>query len=152
MKTCPMKFLLYFLMTIVVWNCRTSQEDELSQTKNRLNQALADIDSLTNMQDLKGHLVHIVFLKLKTKNDVDDVLHKLEKLNDISVVHNFLSGPFENLNDQRALLQYDLVMQMTFANIEDYNQYQYHPMHLKLREDIKPLLSAPPSTYDYIIN
>ena len=59
-------------------------------------------------------------------------------------------GPFEELGDTRALSQYGLFMQMSFANKAAYEVYQKHPTHLALRENTGQFMAGPPVTYDFM--
>ena len=74
---------------------------------------------------------------------------KLQKLDDIEVVNDFEVGSFANLNDPRAMSDFELVMQMSFESEADYRKYQSHPHHLQLKKEIGGFLNGPPVTYDY---
>ena len=67
----------------------------------------------------------------------------------IKEVMDFEVGPFENLGDSRALSNYSILMQMSFATIAAYKRYQEHPLHSALKENTSPFLAGPPATYDF---
>lgn len=101
-------------------------------------------------EKLSGQLAHIVLFKLKSDADTSVLVAEIKKLEGIKVVKNLTVGIFENLNDERALDEYTVAMEMFFNNKDDYHTYQADPIHLALKERAKPLLAAPPATYDYL--
>ncbi|MEM6378993.1 MAG: Dabb family protein, partial [Bacteroidota bacterium] len=99
--------------------------------------------------DTIPRLVHMVFLTLQPDTDRPAFINQLKTLTAIDEVRDFQVGPYQNLGDPRALQQYDLVMQMQFADTLAYQVYQQHPVHLQLKDIIKPSLAGPPATYDF---
>lgn len=100
-------------------------------------------------------LVHLVLLDLK--DDLDEIqmnklLQAIQDLEKIDVLQRLEIGAFTDLDDPRALSQYELIFSMAFKNKKDYDQYQKHPLHLELKKIAGPLLSAAPATYDYSLN
>jgi stress responsive alpha/beta barrel protein len=94
-------------------------------------------------------LVHIVLLKVKENVDSKKLIEEIEKLNGIPGLINLEVGTFKDLGDTRALSAYSIIIQMRFENEKDYQTYQQHPIHLRLKENTKSYLASPPSTYDY---
>ena len=97
----------------------------------------------------KKRLVHLVWFKMKEGFDHDAFVKKLQKLDDIEVVNDFEVGNFANLEDPRAMSDFELVLQMSFESEADYRKYQSHPLHLQLKKEIGGFLNGPPVTYDY---
>jgi len=127
-----------------------STPGELSKIKDELNTAKSTIENLKSQIEPEGNLVHIVFFKTKPKADLAALGRAIKKLEGIEVVKDLQYGAFENLEDQRALSNYTMMMEMSFDNKSDYQTYQKHAIHLKLKEEVKSFLAAPPATYDYI--
>ena len=104
----------------------------------------------TSLSGTKAYpLVHIVFFKLKEGTDVDSLIYEIKKIEKIPGLKNLEVGQFKDLDDVRALSEYQVMMQMRFANRADYHIYQKHPLHLSLQENAKAYLAGPPVTYDY---
>jgi len=95
-------------------------------------------------------LVHVVYFELKKAETRDILIKEIKKLQAIEVVHNLEIGTFTDLGDERALSQYDLMMQMDFKNKKEYEIYKSHPLHLELKKVTMSLLAGPPATYDYL--
>ena len=60
-------------------------------------------------------------------------------------------GIFKDMNDSRALSNYEVAFQMNFANEAAYKAYQSHPLHIALKEKIGVYLDGQPATYDFIL-
>ncbi len=95
-------------------------------------------------------LVHTVYFEVEEVH-CQALIEALYSVSAITQVHDLKVGTFKDLGDQRALKDYDVVMQMQFKDEQAYQSYQAHPVHLKLKKDLKPILSAPPATHDFII-
>ncbi len=95
-------------------------------------------------------LVHTVYFTLEPANSAQ-LIKTLESVKNIEEVHHLKIGAFTDLGDKRALKDYNVVMQMQFENIQAYEAYQSHPIHMQLKKDVKPLLKAPPATHDFMI-
>ncbi len=147
---------LVCIFTLLVWvacsnpGANTLVQEELTKVKTELATAKQNIESLKSQIEPEGELVHIVFFDLKADANADALTAEIKKLEGIEVVKDLQVGPFENLGDQRALSDYDMMMEMSFDNKSDYRTYQAHPIHLALKESAKAFLAAPPATYDYI--
>lgn len=95
-------------------------------------------------------LVHIVLFDVK-EGMSDALIKELERMDQIESVHHLKVGKFEDLNDKRAMAEYDLIMQMQFLDEASYRQYQNHPLHLSLKKVASQMLEKAPTSYDYTI-
>lgn len=146
-----MKSTLSILLIFCLASCSNSAlQKEMDKVKSELKLAKATIEDIKIQIEPEGKLVHFVFFKLKPDTDELALIEEIKKLESIEVVKDLQVGPFENLDDDRALDQFGLVMEMSFDNADTYKVYQTHPIHLALREKAKPFLAGPPATYDYI--
>ncbi|MEM9822283.1 MAG: Dabb family protein [Bacteroidota bacterium] len=146
-----MKKMVYLLPLLFSLACsNTNVQEELEQAYKDLAAARATNEYLKAQMEPEGELVHVVFFKLKTDNDPASHIAAIKKLEAIEVVNDLQVGSFKDLDDARALSTYDLMMEMSFATVEDYQTYQAHPIHLALKEMAKSVLAAPPATYDYL--
>ena len=147
---------LSFLVFCSLFACSNSAlEAALKTTKDALASAKTDLQKAnqeiaTLKQADTGKLVHVVFFKVKPNADVSAVIAAIKKVQQIPIVQDLEVGTFEDLGDDRALSDYNLVMEMTFDNKAAYEKYQQHPIHLGLKESIGPFLAGPPATYDFI--
>lgn len=99
--------------------------------------------------------VHLVFFDLVDSLDsgqITSFLDALEGLREIEQVNGFFAGPHLNVDDKRAMKQFDICMQMRFNSKEEYKHYQSDPRHLALKKTVAPFLKSSPRTYDYTIN
>ena len=145
-----MKYLLFFPILIFASCSDSAIKKELSKAKNELDAAKKTIENLKAQIEPEGNLVHVVFLKVKPNADQSALIAEIKKLKNIDEVMDLEFGPFENLGDARALSEYSMMMQMSFADSAAYQNYQKHPIHLALRENTKQFLAGPPATYDFI--
>ena len=146
-----MKYLLLIPALCMFIGCSNPQlEKEVEALKKELSEAEAAIVELNSQTTQEGELVHMVFLKVKPDTDQAALMDEMKKLAEIEGVQDFAVGPFENLGDARALSEYALVMEMSFADSAAYGVYQKHPTHLNLRENLGQYLAGPPATFDYI--
>lgn len=98
-------------------------------------------------------LVHIVLFKLKTSMSEDDLAYlekEIWKMSSINVVQNLQVGHFEDLEDNRAMDDYQMIMYMEFKNRDDYLVYKNHAKHQLLKDRCKDFLAGVPRTYDYL--
>lgn len=144
-----MKFYTLFFSLLFLVSCSNSAlEQELTDTKEKLAKAEAALNANVNNDD-KGALVHMVYFKLKPEADRVKLIKAINQLKEIEVLHNLEIGTFEDLGDQRALSDYQMMMSMEFKNEADYKIYQAHPTHLTLKKGLKMFLAGSPATYDY---
>ena len=97
-------------------------------------------------------ITHVVWLDLKDdldKSKYQLLVKELKQLSVIEQVHDLEIGGFHNLNDPRAMSEYEVVMSMRFVSQDEYETYQQHPKHLKLKKSIKKYIRSAPVTYDY---
>lgn len=147
-------FLFIGLTFVGFQSCTTTKDD------NQLISLQHQIDSLQSLLESKpiispsGKIKHLVLLDLKDGLSTQEratVLDAIENLVNIKSVENLQFGFFKDLNDDRALKDFELIMQMEFQNPEQYKIYQAHPIHLELKKALGSLLAGPPVTYDFTI-
>lgn len=147
-------FLTILLLISISASCQNSNpqlEKELSETKARLEAAKSALEKKTTTTETS--LVHEVYFNLKddlTPDQIDQVHQAILQLKDIPVVHNLVVGDFKNLNDPRALSDYEIKISMEFMDEKEYSKYQVHPVHLALKKSIAGILAMPPATYDFV--
>lgn len=126
----------------------------LAETQVALQQAkqqIAELQSAANEEE--GGLVHFVFFKVKkdlSATEREDLMKILETLGTIEQVQDLEIGEFEDLGDERALSDYNMIMTMRFDNQADYEIYQKDERHLKGRKDSGKYMAGPPATYDFM--
>jgi len=136
-------FLTLLLLNFIAVSCNQNNSAADAELDNR------DVNSADES------FSHIVFFDLKDSldnNDVDFFLDELNSLKSIEQLHSFSAGSFLDMDDVRALSNYDICMQMVFRNREDYNIYQNHPVHKALKSNVGSFLKSPPKTYDFRLN
>lgn len=94
-------------------------------------------------------LEHIVLINLKEDSLVQEFYAEAKKLKKISCVKKFEFGIYEDLDDPKALADYDIIMKLSFDHEKDFREYQEHPIHKSSKEATKHLLGAPPVSYHY---
>ncbi|MFK7905054.1 MAG: Dabb family protein [Chitinophagales bacterium] len=151
-----------FIFASLFTSCQQSPNvqahlDELEEEVQRKGVQMAalqkKIDELNFIEE-KGSLVHMVFFKVKDDISTEDkakLMWVLEGLDDIEEVKNFEVGNFEDLGDERALSDYDVVIQMEFLNAAEYKKYQEDERHIKAKGELKPFLAGPPASYDFVV-
>ncbi len=141
-----------FILFPLVFSCKESSENQNAISSTNQEDRLTSITALEDNNSAEpGELVHLVFFSLKETSTMNQLFDQIEQLKKIPEVNNLNFGRYQDLEDSRALAQFDLMMSMSFQSIEDYRIYQKHPIHLELKSFAKNLLSNPPATYDYII-
>lgn len=146
-----MKNIGIIILLLCLIGCSNSDNQKaLKQMKEELSLAKSTIERLNSQIEPEGDLVHVVFFKTKPEADIVALGKEIEKLKAIEVIKDLQYGAFENLEDQRALSDYSMMLEMSFDNKVDYQTYQKHPIHLQLKENAKAFLAGPPATYDYM--
>lgn len=146
-----MKNLIFFIFLSSFAGCSDSVgQEELQNLKDELAIAKTTIETLKSQIELEGQFVHVVFFKLKKEADPDALISEIKKLEAIKEVKDLEVGTFEDVGDVRALSDYNIMMEMSFDDIEGYKIYQAHPIHLALKESAKMMLAAPPATFDFM--
>ena len=122
-----------------------------SRAATFIDQAKSEFRRIENAKtgNADKRLVHLVWFKLKPDTDRAGFIQRLKKLDEIDPVLNFEVGQFADLQDPRAMSDFQVAMQMAFKNEKDYQTYQSHPIHLDLKKRIGNDLAGPPVTYDY---
>lgn len=103
----------------------------------------------------KGALVHTVILKLKDSTSESrraEIIKLLDSLKKIEVTQNLYTAIRAETPDPRAKTDYDIILQMTFNDIEELVSYSEDPFHLDIRKQLKDDLSEAPVVYDYWVN
>ena len=152
-----MKFKLFlFLVSISLFiSCQNAAQQEAIEAQktaelalNAANEGIKQLkaQAATAPTDL---LIHVVYFKAK-EDKVDALIEAIHSLKSIPVLKGLQVGTFKDLGDDRALSEYNVVMQMGFEDEAAYKVYQEHPIHLELRENAKAMLTGPPATYDFV--
>ena len=145
-----MKYVLIICLLTCLSCTNTSVQQELKIVKQELATAQEKINNLEAQIEPEGELVHLVLFKVKSDADQTVLVSEVKKLETIEEVMDLEIGPFEDLGDERALSDYSMLMQMSFANKATYETYQKHPIHLALKEKLGQFMAGPPATYDYM--
>jgi len=145
-----MKYVLIICLLTCLSCTNTSVQQELKIVKQELATAQEKINNLEAQIEPEGELVHLVLFKVKSDADQTVLVSEVKKLETIEEVMDLEIGPFEDLGDERALSDYSMLMQMSFANKATYETYQKHPIHLALKEKLGQFMAGPPITYDYM--
>ena len=96
-------------------------------------------------------LRHLVLFKAKSEDDAQKLVSELSALGKIDEVKSIEVGRFLDLEDARALSDYQVILNVTFENKAEYATYQSHDIHLAVKENVKKHLSGPPVSYDYTV-
>lgn len=157
MKNTTVSLLFLFLFACLFISCQqtpdlTEKVDELEAALLIAEQELTDLKT-ENAANPAGKLVHVVYLNLKegiTPEEETEIVAAIDDLARIKEVNELEIGDFANLGDARAMSDLEMVFSMSFTSKLAYEAYQAHPIHGQLKIIVKPYLSAPPVTYDYI--
>jgi hypothetical protein len=147
------KKLFYLLVLLCAVSCQPRLADV--QKIERLEKELAATRkalAATTISEEPSAFVHVVYLN--TKADIStaakaQLKEAITRLAQIPEVENLQLGSFKNMNDSRAMSDFEMTFQMSFNDSAAYVIYQMHPIHLELRTIAKELLEGPPVTYDY---
>lgn len=143
-----MKSTVLFFSILIFMSCsNTALEQELADVKTKL--AEAETALAAQESDDNYPLVHVVYFKIKPAVDQAFIIKEIKKLEAIEVLHDLEIGTFEDLDDKRALSEYQLMMSMAFKNEADYKIYQTHELHLALKKAVGQYFAGPPAIYDY---
>ncbi len=149
-----MKIILFFALCLLMVNCtdNTAIETELAATKSAL--AIAEA-KLTTSSTITG-LVHTTYFTMKpdlTEAEQKAFLEGLESLKNIKEVQSIIIEKRLNVGDEvRALTQFDIIMQLMFANEADLKNYDKNEEHNKLRKTLGKYLAGPPATFDFMVD
>jgi gluconolactonase len=96
-------------------------------------------------------LRHTVYFNIKPglePNEMERLQAELGRLGTISGVMDFHLGTFKDLKDQRALSDYEMMIEMGFDSEAEYHHYQNHAVHQAVKKQLASYLEAPPKVYD----
>lgn len=145
-----MKF-FFFFSVLILFACTDSKvQEELMTLQQQVETANQQISQLKSQIEPEGELVHLVFFRVKPDADQAALVAEVKKLESIKEVMDLEIGPFEDLGDARALSDYTMLMQMSFADHAAYERYQKHPIHLALKGNTGSFMAGPPATYDFV--
>ncbi len=147
-----------FLVILLCTSCIACSFNDSLEVKNLQSQVKIVTEELANTKlelavlknDLDAPLAHFVYFQLKEDADRSSFITELRRLSEIKSVKNFEIGVFKNLDDPRALSEYDVSIAMAFRNETAYEEYQNDPIHLDVKGNLKPFLAGPPVSYDYM--
>ena len=125
----------------------TSLEILKAENKNLLSQ-------IENRKVVEGDMIHYVFLDVKddvSEKQYEFLIDEIKSLASISGVKDFKVGLFENMDDDRAIIDRDINFEMRFKEKKDYYSYQKSKSHSRVRQALAPYLVKAPLTYDYLI-
>ena len=146
-----------FTISLFLISCQqkpdfTEKLDDMEAELIIAKQELADLKA-ENSANPAGSLVNLVYLNLKDDlkaEEKSEIIAAIDDLARIKEVNELEIGDFANLGDARAMSDLEMVFSMSFTSKLGYETYQAHPIHLQLKTIVKPYLTAPPVTYDYI--
>ncbi len=108
------------------------------------------------VEERKDKLIHQVYFSLKSNlesDELDQFMEGLKKLGTIEVVKDILVEKRENVGDEaRALIEFDIMMQLTFDNQTALKQYAKNNFHATIKREIGGFLTKPPMTFDYVVD
>ena len=152
-----MKYTLIIILAAFAIACQPDATtlEALEKANTGLNEKMAIIEQLkAEVDSLKtpalGLLMHQVYFDVKPGME-DQLITSIKSLNDIPFLLDVQVGKLKDLNDPRAMSNYEVSMTVVLANEADYQAYQKHPIHLKLKEVAANILLGPPTTYDFIL-
>lgn len=125
-------------------------QEQLVAIQTQLDQANASLKAMKTKA--RPALVHSVFFKLKSElseTEKNDFMAELKRLAKISYTKNLFVATPAATGDGRLRADYDVVLQMHFAQADDLAKYQAHELHLEVKAKVGPSLAAKPFVYDY---
>ena len=125
-------------------------QKELNATKAELEKMRSN-DS-TSAVAVSPLLMHTVFFKTKpdlTEEELTDFKTKMNDLSDIPGAINLRFGKPAETGDPRLSSDYDFVLHMGFASLNELEAYQKNATHIRAKESTKGYLTAPPVVFDY---
>ena len=134
-----------------------AMQNELQQLQNQLSQKIERLNAIE--RDFKkidlvesGDFLHEVYFNFKkgvSEKEIKDFVIILNELKSIEAAKGTQIGFPKSTGDKRMRKDYDVVLHMSFNNMEDYKSYQNNETHLSVKKRLGPFLSAPPFVYDY---
>jgi len=145
-----------FISIICIMFLIGCQEEKDANTRQleRLEKKIAELtERLEKLPAPASGLTHLVFLDVKddlSAEEQNTFFNSLNNLGQINAVSRFRIGHFTDVEDPRALKQYEVVLEMGFLDTSALYDYQKDEHHLAIRKMLRPYLAGPPITYDYI--
>ncbi len=140
-----------FLAILSLAGCQNANDTNLAAMQEELKAAQATIDSLSNAE--QTGILHTIYLT--TKPDISDedktqFLEMVKSLGNIQQVKDIEVAERLNVGDEeRALKQYNVVLQIRFDNLEDLRIYDKDEYHAQVRGQLKEYLVGPPASFDF---
>lgn len=97
-------------------------------------------------------LIHMVTFKLKpdlNPAEVQAFVDGIRSLCSIPYLSDCLTATPAETGDARLVSDYDLLLQMSFRNMELLERYSKDEFHLAVRKNIKSYLAEAPVVYDF---
>lgn len=145
-------FISLFCLLFLV-GCEEEKDANTRQLERLEKKVFELTERLENLPVPTSGLTHLVFLNLKDELSAEEqsiFFATLNELGQINSVASFRIGHFKNVDDPRALMQYEVVLEMGFQDVSALNAYQEDEQHLAIRAKLRPYLAGPPVTYDYL--
>ena len=142
-----------FVFILLILGCH-SKSCPIQEENERLREELKTCQN-ENTQvrySSDSSLIHTVYFDLKSDLNPEQkqfFVNELKKLSKIKTIKEISIGAYEDLQDARALQEYDFSMVLRFNHLSEYQQYQTDSIHLQSKMNTKDLLAAPPRTYDF---
>jgi len=136
-----------------------AQQNDLVLLQSQLDQKIFNLQEIEKQvskidQIEKGDFLHEVYFNFKTdltEKEKANFIKILSELKTIDEAKGTQIGIPKDTGDKRMRTDYDLVLHMSFNNMQDYKTYQNHETHLSVKKRIGGMLAGPPFVYDYEI-
>jgi len=128
------KLILALLLSALMLSCESTEENLEQRFKP---------DS--------GTIFHTVLLKAKADLSNEErlkLINLLDSLAEIPQTKDLLVTERASTGDKRAITNYDYALQMAFTSQNDLLTYAKHPVHLRVKKQIKPMLAGVPMVLD----
>ena len=103
---------IIILLFCVIGCSSVVEQNEFKKIKAELATAKSEIENLKLQIEPEGDLVHLVLFKTKPDADFIALGKEIEKMEAIAVIKDLQYGAFENLGDERALSDYQMIIEM----------------------------------------
>ncbi len=151
-------YLILFLLSIFACKQETSSSSE-NEIEAKIEKIIKENKLLKIQNDrlLKvnnAQLSHLVFFDIKediSTAQLEFITEEFNKLGQIDGVQNFHLGEFEDIGDNRALTNREMIISMRFLNFDDFYSYQKDEKHFAIKKAVAPYLDQLPLSYDYMI-
>ena len=133
--------LLSLIICIICLSC------SLDGKQSRSMPAMKEAKIFTNPDEIR----HLVFLDVKREVNLDSLIIELYHLSKLESVSSFSIGKYKELNDLKAMSDYELILDMTFTNKKTYLSYQSDSLHQTMISKSMKCMAGPPASFDYQI-